>query len=359
MKFIAGTVSHFISFLNSIFETDTKHQKAHPQQAWYVFAQTHNLEFVPGFLKTFDRDTHVTGTYYGHPLLLEVVECHNSTRECTRLTLATNDTKNVLNDIEPLDLNRPITAEDVTHFLSPNGFPDEWRGRISANAGCQNIYFQTDGIEDSDAFLQDVIDYLCDLSDAYPGVVASGGKAVPALQEIASSRNPLQDYARRLLQDISWETTNRLRERQSRSLCPVCLTYCDAHPVKLSGWSSITYYGCRTCGQSNDFIDFEGRITVVLDRQMPVEQTLQDSVLYINWFAHGQPFDFDDVEIVRATDEDVERFAVCIGNDTDPKRKSHYKQMSCTVSSDCALSINTVRILQQMFGQVQDNPLQK
>jgi hypothetical protein len=63
-------------------------------------------------------------------------------------------------------------------------------------------------------------------------------------------------------------------------------------------------------------------------------------------------FDFDAIEIVRASDEDVERFAVQVGNDTDSVRHPRYKGMQCAMSSECHLSENTVRILQCMFGQV-------
>jgi hypothetical protein len=63
-------------------------------------------------------------------------------------------------------------------------------------------------------------------------------------------------------------------------------------------------------------------------------------------------FDFDKVEIVSATDEEVERFAVKVGNDTDPFRQPHYKTMRCLVAESCNLSKNSIRVLQQMFGEV-------
>jgi hypothetical protein len=59
------------------------------------------------------------------------------------------------------------------------------------------------------------------------------------------------------------------------------------------------------------------------------------------------------LEIILATDEEVEHFAVQVGNDTDPVRSRDYKQMRCTVGPDCKLSANTMRILQRTFGQVE------
>ena len=67
---------------------------------------------------------------------------------------------------------------------------------------------------------------------------------------------------------------------------------------------------------------------------------------------------FDEVEIVQATDEDVERFAVQVGNDTDPKRKPRYQEMRCVVSPECRLSENSMRILERMFGAVEVGELE-
>jgi hypothetical protein len=54
-----------------------------------------------------------------------------------------------------------------------------------------------------------------------------------------------------------------------------------------------------------------------------------------------------------ANDEDIERFVVQVGNDTDPFRKPRYWQMTCTIGSACRLSENTLRILEKMFGRVE------
>jgi hypothetical protein len=88
---------------------------------------------------------------------------------------------------------------------------------------------------------------------------------------------------------------------------------------------------------------------------MTKEVVRQNNVLKVNWLLWRKLFDFDEVHIIRATDEDAERFAVQIGNDTDELRKSRYSQMRCNISADCQLSPNTMRILQHTFGQVNSN----
>jgi hypothetical protein len=118
--------------------------------------------------------------------------------------------------------------------------------------------------------------------------------------------------------------------------------------VLLESSEYLTYYGCRICGQSGEFL--EGRVVAVLDSRMDTERVQQDGTLRVNWLARRALFDFDEVEIVQATDEDVERFAVQVGNDTDDFRRSRYKEMSCTIVPDCRLSENTLRILKSTFG---------
>ncbi|HOS44761.1 MAG TPA: hypothetical protein PK794_13815, partial [Armatimonadota bacterium] len=60
--------------------------------------------------------------------------------------------------------------------------------------------------------------------------------------------------------------------------------------------------------------------------------------------------------IVHATDYDVERFCIMVGNDTDARRISRYRRMAVTVAAACDLSENTLRILRSRFGRVAIGP---
>jgi hypothetical protein len=183
-------------------------------------------------------------------------------------------------------------------------------------------------------------------------LAASGGEAVTQLQPIATKKtSPLRGTAIRLLRGIEHETTARLAERAANLLCPHCLTRCGSHSVAVSEETKITYYGCRMCGQSLEFL--EGEVVAVLDTGVITEPISQSGMVRINWLARRTAFDFDSVEIIQATDEEVERFAVQVGNDTDPFRRPHYRQKRCVVGPECRLSENTIRILQRTFGQVE------
>jgi hypothetical protein len=76
-------------------------------------------------------------------------------------------------------------------------------------------------------------------------------------------------------------------------------------------------------------------------------------LIQVNWLKRKTLFEFDKVEIVEATDEEVEIFAIQVGNDTNRKRKNGYKKMSCTVYLDCRLLKNTLWILERTFGRIE------
>lgn len=215
----------------------------------------------------------------------------------------------------------------------------------------QEISFERIKIPASARYLQIVLDWLYNLIDTYPKIVALGGEAVPALQPIAGDKDHLLDsIASQLIQDIA-PTTLRLRDHASHLICKRCLTHSGAHEAESSRFSTIIYYGCRICHQSHDFYLCKS-VTAVLDSQMAAEPLQQGDELRVNWLARRELFDFDAVEIVQATDEDVERFAVQVGNDTDPARQPHYKTMQCVVAASSGLSENTIRILRRTFGSV-------
>jgi RNase P subunit RPR2 len=251
--------------------------------------------------------------------------------------------------------NTPGTLERVTELLTSHSLPDLLKGRIETESNGQTLYYEQAGIENDIDYLQLLCDFLCDLVEASPNpaVVALGGEIAPLLQTIVAQENhPLREIAVELLYSIEQETRMRLGQQAHRLFCPRCIVRCGVHDIPLSALTSAQFYGCRTCGQSRQFFEFEGRVIAVLDRQMAAGQLRVDNVLRVNWLTQQALFDFDEVEIVTATDEEVERFAVQVGNDTDAARRSRYQQMPCLVSPEAKLSENSVRVLQRMFHQV-------
>ena len=97
-----------------------------------------------------------------------------------------------------------------------------------------------------------------------------------------------------------------------------------------------------------------GEVVAVLDSNWAEESERRGAdLLRINWLKREKMFDFDTIEIIQASDEDVERFTMQVGNDPDEWRRSGYRQMRCLVQPECELSANTLRLLHSTFGEVQ------
>ena len=181
-------------------------------------------------------------------------------------------------------------------------------------------------------------------------LITLGGAAVPHLQAVASQRaSILRRKAIDLLRQIERETTAQLADQAMNLLCPRCLRRCGPHSVAVTWNMTINYYGCRMCGQSH--VLWPGQVVAVLDADMPGDFERADP-FRVNWLTRHFLFDFDEVEIIRATDEEVERFVVQVGNDTDPVRTGRYQHMPCRIGPDCHLSENTIRVLGSVFGTV-------
>jgi RNase P subunit RPR2 len=315
--------------------------------AWKELARANNLTLVPG--NRLDGGAYVYGVYRGYHLKLETVNQNKQTYTRITLSLVSRNRNGKQQDCKLPDA--PIKESDVTNLLTPTGLPAFLHGQFKPTTNGRTISYEETGIESNIIYLKSIFDLLVNMIEGYPQVLALGGEAVPALQQIAASRHTLKSVATQLLHDIGRETGFRLSSRVKNLFCPNCLTCFGTHEIHLSWWQSITYYGCRICGQSRGFLN--GRLVAVLNSQMETEKFKQNGVLRVNWLAQRKLFDFDEVEIVQATDEDVERFAVQVGNDTDPVRKPRYQEMRCVVSSECRLSENTRRILARMFGAVE------
>jgi hypothetical protein len=129
------------------------------------------------------------------------------------------------------------------------------------------------------------------------------------------------------------------------------LARCAAHFIPLPWQPDIPLYGCRICRRSWELLYCPAGIVAVLDQSWAKKYAMEADVLRVNWLEYRTMFDFDRIEIVQATDEEVERFVVQAGNDTDELRQPFYRQMRCLLG--CRLSENTLRILQNQFGQVE------
>ena len=151
---------------------------------------------------------------------------------------------------------------------------------------------------------------------------------------------------------ISWETTAILANPANNPFCRRCLSRWQSYEraFRYTDGMRYTFAGCPSCGESRRF--FNGEVVAILDIIGPAQQYETEYKLYVNYIDRREPFDFDEVEIINATDQVVEQFAVQVGNDTDPNRLKRYRQMGCNIQPECSLNENTLRILNRFFGQV-------
>jgi hypothetical protein len=245
--------------------------------------------------------------------------------------------------------DRPYISEVTAALTQVPRVPEEVEENWTEVMNCLKRLQGIDTPEPLIKLLQS-LDWIERLAASH-ALVIMGGEAIAPLGKIVTDKNlSLRQRAVWILHSIGYETTARLARRADKLLCHACLIRCTPSTVEITPGDTFTYYGCRLCRQTREFWDGAKGAIAVLDANMTDEVIQQDELVRVNWLTRRALFDFDRVEIVQATDEDVERFAVQIGNDTDPFRKRYYRRMRCVVKSGCKLSENTLRILQHTFG---------
>lgn len=307
------------------------------EEIWQQLAEAQKLNFLPtGNLP----DTYVSGTYRGH-----------------FLTLRTQDGATYGDTQTRVSLNRQQAIDDKTDLQVLNGLAglaelETLKGTLGAEEGGNCLFYDQPGVETDINYLRSVFGLLDKLITIYPKVIKLGGEAVPVLQELGQKYEAFQPLGVEMIKDLAQASVNQFGGRLAEVWCPRCLTRFEAIEIDLSGLTSVVYCGCRICGQSREFLHLPQGLVAVLNNRETEPQAETDGMLKVNWIARQELFDFDWVEIIQATDEEIERFAVQVGNDTDAWREPRYKDMACVISPDCELMANTDRILQKMFGQV-------
>jgi hypothetical protein len=317
---------------------------------WRKLAAANNLNFNTQT----DHFPSINGKYRGYYLDLTIDEKINEDNQpipYTRIvvTRPQNPPPQSVTD-QPLtlgDLMKPFVSTETS-----------LKGKVYAIPGGRQVYYEQFGIEADYKYLQCLFDLLVTLTGSYPKILTFESQAVSFLQKNAKAsiirdNKGLRPIMLQLLDELI-PATNTQGYHGSNRLCPFCLTRSEpSKEYAITAADRVTEYRCRNCGQKEEFIDWAGPVEVVLDNQITTDLLEKQGILQINWLPRQAVFDFDRVSIIQATDEEVERFAVLVGNDTDENRQPKYKTMPCTISSSCHLSENTLRILRHTFGPVE------
>lgn len=337
--FLEQEIERFLGIVDEYMPNEYSVPVAHRSinwNAWETVAVTHHLDFSQGKLL---EGTRVVGQYRGYEI--GMVAFQQNKQPYTRIILV----QNLVSE------SRPLLIQPLPDFLK--SFQDKVKhaSKLEIDPQGQKLTYEQRQVETNPSRLQSQLDALVDWLDTYPAIVALGGEAIPILRPIAAKKEHLLNLiAHQLLQEIA-PTTLHLQDHTANLWCRRCLTYCTEHAIELSLLQELVYYGCRTCHQSHEFFSVQ-RVTAILDQDRVTEPDYQNDCLRVNWLIRQNLFDFHEVEIIRVDDEMVERFAVQVGNDTDPKRRPRYQKMVCTLSAACHLSPNTRRILERTFGLI-------
>ena len=172
-----------------------------------------------------------------------------------------------------------------------------------------------------------------------------GGLAVQSLQQLQGRFRGEHVMLKSLLGTICEDTTRRLRS--GRFYCPSCHAKVARHEAGI--WR---FWGCRSCRRSHELIAYTNCVVAVLDNRLQAEHSILDGNLRMHWLNLDETCDFDEVEIVRAGDEDVERFVMSIQNEGDCYRRRLARTSTCRVSDDCQLFENSRRLLGRTFARM-------
>ncbi len=327
----AGIVGGFVYF--------NYHHDEGEKTTWKLFAQSNKLELVRA--RAFGEGAHIVGGFQNYRVKIDTLNVDYQTH--TRITLSF---ANLVNSLCSSSKEIYATETQLNDLFCMDTL-QVLKGQIMVKVNESEIYYDQLGVEKDIEYLQSILDALPDLVHAQ-SVILSSNTPVEAI--IADRNGELWPLTAQSLKEIAQDTFTQLRDKAPNLLCPNCLTRFHRNQVKLTSGKSINYYGCRECGQNHEF--FEGKVVAVLNSETTVKQDEQDGVLRVNWSLDKMLFDFDEVEIIQATDEEVERFAVQVGNDTDFFRQPKYSNMYCQISSNCEISDSSIRILNRMFERV-------
>ena len=339
----AAALAPFIYF----YRQDLKLKRA----GWQTFANKHGLSF--------HSPSTIQGVYQGLPIKVKLVP--EDKKPFTRLQIRWPHDKALPLPVHQTFVDDPEIVKQSLDSLATTlniCYKNDWQLRFDLQN--QTIAYEYPKYEADLTPVFSRFEALHNLLEACLTVSALGGIAVPALEILLKKKQHLfgrPDYmsighlAEFILAEIGRETTRRIASNAYQLRCSRCLLYPQPHKVQIGWLQTVTYYGCRACKQSRFFI--KGRpLIMCLDNCEPEELSEVEGLVRVNWFVNRALFDFDQVEIINATDEEVERFVVQIGNDTDELRRPHYINMPCTIAPTCRLSENTLRILERTFGQV-------
>lgn len=225
-----------------------------------------------------------------------------------------------------------------------------------------------DGSEAVRASACEALGFLGELS-AVPGILGCIRDISPPVRQAASRAlcrlgavtavdvlvpmlfDPKEEFAALAFQTLS-ELNELLAPTAHALLCGKCLTRFIWKVARVGGVGEAPYLTCRQCGRAGNGLRAVNLVVAVLDAGMSAPCLIEHTTARVHALGRNGLFDFDGVEVVQASDYQVERFCMMVGNDTDPERSARYREMLCQVWHHATLSENSLNVLRSIFGRV-------
>ncbi|MEM7031556.1 MAG: hypothetical protein AAF629_18490 [Chloroflexota bacterium] len=208
-------------------------------------------------------------------------------------------------DVEAF-IKTPYQIQKFENYLT-NGIKVSPKGTLLIKEFADNVYCQYEQfhLEQDFEYLEKLLDFLTHLMKVYTKISALGGQVIPILKLIINNhQHPLRSIALPLLRNVEHKSREHFR---AGALCSSCLLRWALYEDEVQGSlgpASVRYYGCRKCQQTINPL-FGKKVIAEFDDRFREKWRIHDHSLSINWPFYRMMFDFDEVAIVRTTDEAV------------------------------------------------------
>ncbi len=217
------------------------------------------------------------------------------------------------------------TLEKVVHALSESG--------LSKLAGQIRSIFQGD--ESAATRLT---------ADATGGDIRALSVLSDQLQKLNRTNLARDNFVRSVLRGA-------IESMYKAALPKLGVMYCkkDLTRFKNKEEAGLHILACRTCNETVH-LTLVHQVIALLDNEMSQPVVDESDTYCVSWLHHPVAFDFDRVSIVRATDEEVMRLCMTVGNTSDPYHKHGFQSIPCEIAAGCVLNNNSLRVLARTFN---------
>ncbi|MBX2820163.1 MAG: hypothetical protein KTR29_10800 [Rhodothermaceae bacterium] len=145
------------------------------------------------------------------------------------------------------------------------------------------------------------------------------------------------------IEQIFIKTTNYQLAHRDRLYCEEHLRRFDLERVK-----RYTYGVCRSCRGSQYGIIVKSSF-LMLDRSVSWKKLKKETTFWINGFQLEELCDFDALIVGVCSYEDIERFCIMIGNDSDKKRAKLYRRIEYRLRAGNTITEKGLALLDRFF----------